>query len=93
MVLDLLVRTAIARSDGTQAARLLGLSHQVWRAQGEVSMGSRELADPRRLCEEAACALVGDHAFDAAFAQGTRLDLDTEITRLINSCPPGRELR
>ncbi|MEU7001385.1 NB-ARC domain-containing protein [Nonomuraea sp. NPDC046570] len=82
LALDLLARIAVTRADGTLAARLLGLSHQVWRAQGAVGMGSPAFAEPRRACEEAACALVGDHAFDAAFAQGTRLNLDTEVPRL-----------
>ncbi|MBA2893596.1 ATP-binding protein [Nonomuraea soli] len=85
LVLDLLARIAVARGDGRTAARLLGLSQQVWSDQGAeaVAMGSAQLSSPREQCVSAARELVGDEGFEALYGEGREVNLGEAIGALL----------
>jgi len=77
--LDVLAWTTVVRGEGQRAAVLLGGSAQLWRSLGAQLFGSKELMARREQFEHEARRLVGDQAFDAAFARGSDLGLEEII--------------
>ncbi len=78
--LDVLAWTAAARGEGERAAVLLGGASQLWRTFGAQLFGSKHLMTRREQFEEQARQILGDHAFDAAFARGSDLTVDETLT-------------
>ncbi|MFC6066455.1 ATP-binding protein [Streptomyces ochraceiscleroticus] len=70
ITLDLLASASVASGRAEHAARLLGVSQQVWRTVGTPQMGSPELIAARNACEEQARRLIGDDAYRTAFRTG-----------------------
>ncbi|MBC6456402.1 LuxR family transcriptional regulator [Actinomadura sp. HBU206391] len=94
---DLLAWAAAADGEAHRAARLLGAAHQVWRAIGLPQVGCPELIAARDRSELAARGMVGDRAYDAAFAEGTELTFDEAIAYALGedgtaARPPGPAL-
>jgi len=77
--LDVLAWTTVAKGEGQRAAVLLGGSAQLWRSLGAQLFGSQELMARREQFEHEARRLVGDQAFDAAFARGGDLGMEEII--------------
>jgi non-specific serine/threonine protein kinase len=80
LALDVLAWTAAARGEGDRAAVLLGGASQLWRTFGAQLFGSKHLMTRREQFEEQARQILGDHAFDAAFARGSDLTVDETLT-------------
>jgi non-specific serine/threonine protein kinase len=80
LALDVLAWTAAARGEGERAAVLLGGASQLWRTFGAQLFGSKHLMTRREQFEEQARQILGDHAFDAAFARGSDLTVDETLT-------------
>jgi non-specific serine/threonine protein kinase len=78
--LDVLAWTAAARGEGERAAVLLGGASQLWQTFGAQLFGSKHLMTRREQFEEQARQIIGDHAFDAAFARGNDLTVDETLT-------------
>jgi ATP/maltotriose-dependent transcriptional regulator MalT len=70
-----------AAADGQpdRAARLLGALDRIWRTVGAPLFGLRHLLPYREQCVARSRSLLGDQAFEAAAAQGTRLPLDAVV--------------
>jgi DNA-binding CsgD family transcriptional regulator len=80
LALDVLAWTAAARGEGERAAVLLGGASQLWRTFGAQLFGSKHLMTRREQFEEQARQIMGNHAFDAAFARGSDLTVDETLT-------------
>jgi DNA-binding CsgD family transcriptional regulator len=80
LALDVLAWTAAARGEGERAAVLLGGASQLWRTFGAQLFGSKHLMIRREQFEEQARQILGDHAFDAAFARGSDLTVEETLT-------------
>jgi predicted ATPase/DNA-binding CsgD family transcriptional regulator len=80
LALDVLAWTTAARGEGERAAVLLGGASQLWRTFGAQLFGSKHLMTRREQFEEQARQILGDHAFDAAFARGSDLTVDETLT-------------
>jgi len=80
LAFDVLAWTATARGAGERAAVLLGGASQLWRTFGAQLFGSKHLMTRREQFEEQARQIIGDHAFDAAYARGSDLTVDETLT-------------
>src|SRR6516162_2092602 len=80
LALDVLAWTAAARGEGERAAVLLGGASQLWRTFDAQLFGSKHLMTRREQFDEQARQILGDHAFDAAFARGSDLTVDETLT-------------
>jgi predicted ATPase/DNA-binding CsgD family transcriptional regulator len=76
---DVLAWTTVAKGEGQRAAELLGGAAQLWRSLGAQLFGSKELIMRREQFEHEARRLIGDQAFDAAFARGSDLAMEEII--------------
>ncbi|MFC0109257.1 ATP-binding protein [Kibdelosporangium aridum] len=69
-----------AAGDGERAAVLLGAVQQLWVSTGgQAQLGSPNWAVPHEVCERQARHVLGDRAFDAAFARGAELGLEEAV--------------
>lgn len=85
MAVDVLACATVAAGRAEQAARLLGVADQTWRALGRPQMGTPSLVASRQACEARARRLIGDHAYETAFRVGYDTDLDTGITYALST--------
>ncbi|MDG4857004.1 NB-ARC domain-containing protein [Streptomyces sp. T-3] len=87
---DHLAAVAAARGDGLRAARLLGLSDQIWHSFGLPQIGSPDLAAARTATEQQARERLTADAYDAAYQTGRTLPLRQGIHyALSHPIPPG----
>ncbi|MFD3517026.1 ATP-binding protein [Streptomyces sp. NPDC058657] len=68
--LDLLAAALAARGDGQQAAMVYGTGQSYWAQVGHPQRGTPELGPVREECERRARAVIGDQAYELAFAEG-----------------------
>ncbi|MET9873595.1 BTAD domain-containing putative transcriptional regulator [Actinacidiphila glaucinigra] len=87
MCVDTLAHAALASGDADGAARLLAVSRRVWETFGPAQFGSAELRTAQDLCAEQARKLIGDAAYEAAFAAGGALDLEEAISFALGGRP------
>lgn len=76
MSIDVLAAAAAATGDAPRTARLLGITHRLWRLIGGVGFSIPALLQAREQSEQTARSLLGDHAYEAAFRTGTELPDD-----------------
>lgn len=87
---DLLAEALCAAGEAERAARLLGIAETLWRTIGTPQADIPLLTKPRRICEQSARGLIGDGAYDAAYADGQACDLETGVTYAMGEhLPPG----
>ncbi|MER7134220.1 hypothetical protein, partial [Streptosporangium saharense] len=79
---DQLAATAVARGDGHRAARLLGAASRMWTAAGLSAHGASPYVTSRVRTERGARTLLGDPAYERAFARGMAMDMDTTVARI-----------
>ncbi|MFC3979662.1 ATP-binding protein [Streptosporangium jomthongense] len=79
---DQLAATAVARGDGRRAARLLGAAARMWTTAGLPTPDASPYATSRARTERRARALLGDLAYERAFARGMAMDIDTTVARI-----------
>lgn len=77
--LDVLAWIMVAKGAAELAAELLGGAAQLWRNVGAQLFGSKDLMVRREENADEARRLIGDQAFDAAFARGSELAMDEMI--------------
>ncbi|MFI0978575.1 ATP-binding protein [Streptomyces sp. NPDC021093] len=77
--LDLLAAALAAQGDGEQAARVYGTGHTYWGQVGHPQRGTPELAPVRAECERRARSLVGDTAYERAYAEGAAAHQDSAL--------------
>ncbi|MER7400749.1 NB-ARC domain-containing protein [Streptomyces sp. NPDC000151] len=87
MSFDVLAAAAAATGRGERAARLLGLSQQVWDTLGRAQAGAPDFFATRRTCERQTRHALGDDAYKAAFHAGYDTDLDTGVTYALSPVP------
>ncbi|MFI5895794.1 ATP-binding protein [Actinoplanes sp. NPDC051513] len=79
MAVDVLAAAAATLGEVGRAARLLGVAHRIWETVGKPQLGSPDLVAARAAVEKQARDKAGDAGFDAAYADGLGLDLETGI--------------
>ncbi|GAA5073844.1 putative ATPase [Thermocatellispora tengchongensis] len=82
MVLDQLAATAVARHDPECAAYLLGTARRLWNTIGLPQFGSAGLAVARADTERRAREVLGDAAYEAAYAVGLTVEPQSSIDRI-----------
>ncbi|WP_131739958.1 ATP-binding protein [Actinomadura roseirufa] len=70
LCLDALALAVAAAGDAERAARLIGIGQRIWRAHGLPQLGSPQLAANRAACERGLRRILGDAAYEAAYARG-----------------------
>ncbi|MFG1874016.1 ATP-binding protein [Sphaerisporangium sp. NPDC049003] len=78
MALASMARSAVGLGDMERSARLLGVGDLVERAFG-LWLGPSEPDGPREEAEWRARAVLGDRAFDTAYARGRELDVESAL--------------
>jgi predicted ATPase len=84
--IDMLGWAAGAVGRPERAARLLGLSKQVWDTVGVPHMGVPELQAAREACERQTRQALGDQAYQAAYQSGYDTDIESGVAYALN--PP-----
>ncbi|MBB2909410.1 hypothetical protein FHS43_000656 [Streptosporangium becharense] len=78
-VLDQLAVIAAVEGDGYRTARLQGAVARLRVARGLEGPGPQGMSEPRAVAERTARRLLGDEAYDAAFAEGHDDDLGSAV--------------
>ncbi|MBG0827700.1 hypothetical protein HS041_07980 [Planomonospora sp. ID67723] len=79
LALDQLAVIAALRGDGRRTARLQGAAMRLWTASGMHGPCQEGMSEPRTVAERTARQLLGDMAYDVAFAEGRAEDLDDAV--------------
>ncbi|MEU5879369.1 NB-ARC domain-containing protein [Spirillospora sp. NPDC047279] len=87
LAIDLLAQTTAATGQTERAARLLGLSQQLWTRSGQPQGGQPELVAARQACEQQTREALGDHAYQTAYQNGHDTDPDTTIADILSTPP------
>lgn len=78
---ELLALCAAGEGAAEHAAVLQGAAGRIWRAVGTPLFGSVYFGAAHQKCRELAQAVLGEHAYQAAYDEGGRLDLDEAVAR------------
>ncbi|RSM83180.1 LuxR family transcriptional regulator [Kibdelosporangium aridum] len=94
LVVDLLAWIAAAAGDGARAAMLLGAVQQIWASiGGQLRMGTQNVIAPHESCERQARQVLGDRAFETAFARGADLGLEEAVAYALGEEPESAAAR
>ncbi|MCX5201631.1 NB-ARC domain-containing protein [Streptomyces sp. NBC_00237] len=77
--LDVLAAALAAQGEGEQAARVYGTGFTYWGQVGHPQRGTPELEPVRAECERRARSLIGDAAYEHAYAEGVAAEQDTAV--------------
>lgn len=78
---ELLALCAAGEGAAEHAAVLQGAAGRIWRTVGTPLFGSVYFGAAHRKCRDLAQAVLGEHAYQAAYDEGGRLDLDEAVAR------------
>jgi non-specific serine/threonine protein kinase len=79
LAIDVLSLAAVELDDAERAARLLGISYELWGMLGLPQFGAPDLVAARQRCEREAYEALGDRGYHHAFEAGRNLDPDAAI--------------
>jgi predicted ATPase len=83
LAMELLALCAATAGSADHAARLQGASGRIWKTVGVPLFGSVYFGAAHQKCRELAHAVLGEHAYHAAYQDGARLDLDAAVARAL----------
>ncbi|HEX4791738.1 MAG TPA: hypothetical protein VH372_24950 [Actinospica sp.] len=78
---ELLALCAATEGAAEHAAMLQGAAGRLWKTVGTPLFGSVYFGAAHIKCRELAHAVLGEHAYQAAYDRGSRLDLDEAVAR------------
>ncbi|MGY0021506.1 ATP-binding protein [Streptomyces sp. YJ-C3] len=84
MCLEAIAQCAIADGQAEQAARLLGLAHQLWDTLGRPQVGIPTWVAAHEDCVTRTRTALGESAYHHAFHAGYHTDLNTGIARALD---------
>jgi DNA-binding CsgD family transcriptional regulator len=88
IAVELLAWIAATAGEGARAATLLGAVEQIWASLGgQALFGSPNWITPHQACERQARHVLGDRAFETAFARGSELGLDDAVAYALGEKP------
>jgi predicted ATPase len=85
---DVLAAAAGEAGQGERAASQLGIADQIWASFGLPQMGTPGFTATRAETEQAVRKLLGDEAYDAAYAAGYEWSLDASISYALSQPQP-----
>jgi tetratricopeptide (TPR) repeat protein len=83
LAIELLALCAATAGSADHAARLQGAAGRIWKTVGVPLFGSAYFGAANQKCRELAYAVLGEHAYQAAYQDGARLDLDEAVARAL----------
>lgn len=83
LAIEMLALLTVGEGDPREAAVLQGAAGRIWASVGLPLFGSQYFNAPHALCEERARELLGAERFEACVREGSRLDLDATVTRIM----------
>ena len=83
LAIELLALCAATAGSADRAARLQGAAGRIWKTVGVPLFGSAYFGAAHQKCRELAYAVLGEHAYQDAYQDGARLDLDEAVARAL----------